>query len=158
MTMPTAEFFRRSSDEGYFAFNAPLLAANGSPRALELFESMMSDHDIPWERRVDCLHAAIVPHRTRLIILETAADLLAKNLEEPVIAGVIESVFAFNWRWFGTHPPEPPAWRSAADVVLKFLIELGAQAKRRPDLPAPLRQSIDATVDVADALLARRGT
>jgi hypothetical protein len=156
MTAPTVEFFQRTNDEGYFAMNAPRLAANGSPLALELFASMMSDREVPWERRVDLLHMSIVPYRTRLAMLELSGKLLGEDLEQPVATGVIESVFDYNWQWFGSHPPPPPAWRSAADAVLRYLIDLGARAKRRPHLAEPLQQSVDATVELARALLKRR--
>ena len=156
MSAPAAEFFKSTNDEGYFASNAPLLASNSSPLALELFASMMSDREVPWERRVDLLHMSIVPNRTRLPILQMVAKLLAEDLEEPVAVGAIESVFDFHWQWFGSHPPSPPAWRSAGDDVLRFVSNLGAQASRRPNLTEPLQQSVDATVDLAHALLQRR--
>jgi len=157
MSESAADLFRRTNEEGYFAFNARLLAANASTLALELFASMMEDKEVPSERRVDCLHMSIVPQRTRLPVLQLTMELLAKHLEEPVDRAVIESVFHFEWQWFGTHPPEPPAWRSAPNDVLRFLMELGAQAERRPNLPASLQTSINTTVGIARALLARRG-
>lgn len=155
MNAATVEFFRSANDEGYFASNSPLLVANGSPLALKLFVSMMSDRDVDWERRIDCLHWSIVPQRTRGSTLEVAADLLAMDLEEAVAHGVLESVFDFHWQWFGSRPPEPPAWRSADTAVLARLAELG-ESIHRHDLPASLQESIEGTVEIARALLSRR--
>ena len=152
MQADTVKFFRRTSDESYFAANAPLLVANGSPAALTLFVSMMADREIEQERRVDCLHISVVMYRTRLSTLQAAADLLTRDLEQPVEQGVIESVFDFHWQWFGSRPPEPPAWRTADDAALRFLAELG-EANRRPDLPPSLLQAIDGTIGIARALL-----
>ena len=61
MSTETGEAFRRANDEGYFAFNALLLAHNGSPVALELFRSMMADKAVDSEARVELLHQAICP-------------------------------------------------------------------------------------------------
>jgi hypothetical protein len=125
MNAETVKLFQRTNDEGYFAFNAPLLVSNGSPPALELFETMMLDQEVPEERRADCLHSSITLNRTRLPISEMIMRLLSKDLEESVMIAATESVFDFQWRWFGTHPPQPPAWRSASDDVLRFVIRLG---------------------------------
>jgi hypothetical protein len=155
MSDAAVELFRTTNDEGYASANALRLVANGSPPALSLFVSMMSDRDVDVDRRVDLLHQAIVPYRTRLSTLQMVAELLARDLEEPVAQGAIESVFDFHWQWFGSRPPEPPAWRAADAATLQFLIELG-EANRRANLPATLLQAIEGTVGVARALLARR--
>jgi hypothetical protein len=156
MNAETIVLFQRTNDEGYFAFNAPLLVANGSPRALELFETMMLDHEVPEERRADCLHSSVALNRTRLPVLEMIMRLLSKDLEESVMIAATESVFDFKWRWFGTHPPQPPAWRTAPNDVLRFLINMSTQVKRRPNLPTELQEAINTTVETARALLARR--
>lgn len=156
MSSETVELFRRTNDEGYFATNAWLLAENGSPRALELLASMMADRNVPPARRVDCLHMAVVPHRAELAMLEMTADLLRRDLEPDVAIGVIESVFDYRVEWFKTHAEPPPAWRSASDEALRFLTELATQATNRGDVSGPLRESIDETVEIARALLARR--
>jgi len=156
MNAETVEAFRRANEEGYFGFNALLLAANGSVRALELFASMTGDKAIDWEARVELLHKGIVPHRNRLSILEMAAGLMTTDLEEPVALAAIESVFDYQVHWFAIHAPMPPGWRTAPDEVLRFLIDLGRQAQRRPNLPVPLQEAIGATLEIAGALLARR--
>jgi hypothetical protein len=156
MSADTVELFHRTNDEGYFAFNAPLLAANGSPRALELFAMMIEDPNSPLDERVDCLHVSILPHRIRLPILKMVSGLMARSLEPPVATAVIESVFDYRVEWFRTHPPAPPGWRTASEDVLRFLIDLSARAKAEPNVPLELEEAIDKTVYVARALLARR--
>ena len=61
MEPETADAFRRANQEGYFAFNALLLAANSSPVALELFRSMVSGEQLDVEGRVELLHRGILP-------------------------------------------------------------------------------------------------
>jgi hypothetical protein len=156
MNGETAAAFRRSNDEGYFGFNALLLAANGSPLALELFAVMMGDRDEDEEARVELLHKGIVPHRTRLPILQMVAKLMAQDMEEPVAVAAVEAAFDYRQQWFKIHAPMAPGWRTASNDVLRYVVELGAQAKRRPDLPAELRTAIDDTVEIVGALLAGR--
>jgi hypothetical protein len=156
MAAETVELFRRTNQEGYFASNAWLLAENGSARALDLLESMMADRSVPSARRVDCLHMAVVPHRIERPMLEMVAGLLRRDPEPEVVVGAVESVFDFRVEWFKTHAKSPPAWRSASDEALVFLLELGGQAKRHTGLPATVQESIDETGEIARALLARR--
>lgn len=156
MTIATADAFRRANEEGYFAFNALLLARNGSPVALELFRSMMSDKEVDTETRVELLHKGILPHRTRLPILQMVDAILGDSLEEPVAVAAIESVFDYQREWFKMHGPTPPAWRTATNDGLRYLIDLGNRVKLRSDLPATLQRAIDETIEIADALLKRR--
>jgi len=156
MTAETAEAFRRANEEGYFAYDALLLARNGSPVALELFRSMMGDKELDAEARVELMHKGIMPHRTRLAILEMVAAMLGDGLEQPVIAAAIESVFDYKTEWFTIHGPTPPAWRTAPDDVLRYVIDLGASVKAQPNLPATLLPAIEETTAIARALLSRR--
>jgi len=156
MIAETVEAFRRANEEGYFGVDALLLADNGSPAALELFRSMMAEKEVDSESRVELLHKSIMPRRNRLPILQMVAGLMADGLEEPVTIAAIESVFDYQTAWFRIHGPTPPGWRTASDETLRFLIDLGAQAKRRPNLPSQLAEAIDNTVEIARALLARR--
>jgi hypothetical protein len=156
MIAETVEAFRRANEEGYFGVDALLLADNGSPAALELFRSMMAGKEVDSESRVELLHKSIMPRRNRLPILQMVAGLMADGLEEPVAIAAIESVFDYQTAWFRIHGPTPPGWRTASDETLRFLIDLGAQAKRRPNLTSQLAEAIDNTVEIARALLARR--
>ena len=157
MAAETVELFRRENEEGYFAFNAVLLAKNASRPALDLFVAMMENRNEEPEVRVDCLHLAVVPNRTQLPILQMVAELLRRDLEAPVIAGAVESVYDYRgFEWFKAHAEPPPAWRSAPNEVLRFVVELANQARNHPHVPASLHGPIDGTVEVVRALLARR--
>jgi hypothetical protein len=99
----------------------------------------------------------VVPHRTALPVLEMVADLLRRDLEPPIVVGAVESVFDYRgFEWFKTRAEPPPAWRSASDQVLQFVIELAGQVRSHRDVPPSLHGPIDGTVEVARALLARR--
>jgi hypothetical protein len=149
MTKASADFFRAANAEGYFAFNAPLLVRNGSPLALDLFASMMQDPEIPPERRVDCLHTAIVPTRTNLAVLELCARILARTTEERIAIGVIESVFDYQGKkWFGPdrNAPQPVPWKEASGETLAFVAKLAETVKERGELPAELDAAVRQTV------------
>lgn len=156
MNAQTVKVFRNANDEGYFGFNALLLTTNASPLALDLFADMMTDESVPAEDRVECLHRAIVPNRARLPILEMVNGLLEEDLEDAVAEAAIESVFDYQPQWVKGHPPPPPAWRTASSEVLRYLVELGNKAKRRPNLSGSLSEAIDATLETARALLSKR--
>lgn len=157
MSEESAAVFRQTNEDGYFAFNARLLARNGSPIALALFETMMADRDVPVERRVDCLHSSVMPHRTHLPVLEMSDRLLGRDLENEVALGVIESVFDYQGKpWFGPHAPAPPLWRTASTETLRFLVGLAAKVRGRPGVPPRVVDAIDQTVHDAQALLAAR--
>ncbi len=159
MSAETAEWLRKTNAEGWFAFNAPLLAENASPPALELFESMMVDRDVPAERRIDCLHEALVVRRTRLPILQTAQRILARELEPEISVGLIESLFDFQGRrWFGLHHPQPPAWRSASSDVLRLALEIAQRVHGRAGISQSLRAAIESTASTLRALLAARAS
>ena len=143
MTGKTASLFKTATGQGYFVTNALLLAANGSPLALGLFESMMLDRDTPAQTRIDCLHNSVMPRRTSLPILVSAENMLTRSKEEELAAGVIESVFHYRREWFrpaSTRPP-PPAWDSASKESLTAALRLADLARKRrlsPELRAAL--------------------
>jgi hypothetical protein len=157
MTLETAEAFRRANATGFFPYDALLLARNGSPVALDLFRSMMGDKEVDEETRVESLHNAILPRRTRLPILHLVASLMADDLEPRVATAAIESVFDYQPEWFSIHGPTPPGWRTASDDALRYVVDLGARVKALPDLPASLPLAIEETMEIASALLAARG-
>lgn len=140
----TAAVFQRSNAEGYFAFNARLLADNGSPHALELFASMMLDKAEPVESRIQCLHVAIVPRRTQAVILRVADQILTRTSERAIAAGVIESVFDFRQEWFGIESgiSKPPAWETTSKETRRAALALADRALARRDLRAALRDTV----------------
>jgi hypothetical protein len=116
----------------------------------------MGDKAVDAEARVELLHKGILPYRTRLAILQMVAALLGDDLETQVAAAAIESVFDYKAKWFMIHGPTPPAWRTASDDVLSYVIALGVSVKSQPGLPATLLPAIDDTTEIARALLNRR--
>ena len=159
MSQESVAFLEETNREGYFAFNVPLLVRNGSPRALAMFESMIADPDVPAARRVDCLHNALVPHRTELPILESGVRLLDANLEDEVYEGVVESVFDYQTKqWYGPAigAPEPQPWSTAGDDVLHVILGL-TDTVRIDSVSEALADRIDAVrVEVRSILNQRR--
>ncbi len=155
MSEPAAALFRTTNTEGYFTVNGPLLVANGSPRALQLFESMMADPSVDAEQRIDVIRRSVLPYRTRLPVLHTVEHLLGRGLDTNVQVALLQSVFDYRSReWFGVerNPPKPPEWSSASPETLAFVVELGKKQERRKDLPDSIEHSIKQTVDQISAL------
>jgi len=157
MQAATVAAFRQANDEGYFGFNARLLADNGSPPALDLLYDMLVDETVDLEERVECIRVTILHRRTRIGILQMAARLLADCADPTIVTAVIESVFDYQPQWFHLHAPMAPSWRTASDEALRFVIELGVKAKRQPVLSDELQEAIDATLETARRLLGSRG-
>jgi hypothetical protein len=155
MSQEAAEVFRRANQDGFFSATAPLLVKNASPRALALFEEMIRDRSVPVERRVDALHASILPARTNPAVLDCVGRLLAAALERDVAAAAIESVFDYRSRlWFGPPrtPPAPPAWESASRDALRKVLQLASTA-RGHDLSPDLSAAIDRTKATVQRIL-----
>ena len=140
----TAGVFQRANAEGYFAFNARLLADNGSPRALGLFESMMLDKSVPAEDRIQCLHVSIVPRRAEPAMLRVAEHVLSRTSERSIAGGVVESVFDYHQQWFGLESgiSEPAGWGSAPTESLRIAMPLADSALARRDLAPALRETV----------------
>ncbi|PYS34084.1 MAG: hypothetical protein DMG14_30300 [Acidobacteria bacterium] len=149
MTEEAAEFFSRTNVDGYFAFNAPLLVKNGSPRALELFESMVRDRSVDVNRRIDSIHRVVLPYRTSLPVVNSAERLLSADLEDSVAAGLVETIFDYKPKqWFGpaVRSPRPPEWQSASPEALQTVVRLGEKVSGRrfvgPDLAGVIQRTI----------------
>lgn len=158
MSDAAAQAFRDTNFQGYYNLNVRLLVKNGSPNALALFEEMIRDTDVPAERRVDAVHASILPRRTELPVLQTAERLLS-GVGSDVIIGVIESIFDNRSReWFGParNPPAPPPWDESSDDVLEFVVTIADKAEKQLGLPTLLLETINNTVTYIREILAAR--
>ncbi len=161
MSQEAVAVFRRTNSEGYYNLNVRLLIKNGSPRALALFEEMIRDDGVPVVRRVDALHAAVLPYRTELPVLQTLDRILAADLPAAVRVGAVETVFDHRSReWFGPakNPPEPPPWESASRETLRFVLAMGEKVTARGQLPPPLLAALSETLARIRQILAARGT
>jgi hypothetical protein len=159
MSARTARAFREANEQGYFAFDSPLLAANASPRAMEVFQSMMLDRTVPVARRVDCLHLAIVPRRVELAVLQAADSILTHASERELVAGVTESVFDYQPLWFGlgASVPKPPAWERGTVASLQTALRIADKALARSDVSPSLQQVVrQSRAMIAGAIAARR--
>jgi hypothetical protein len=155
MSERTAELFRKTNTEGYFTVNGPLLVANGSPRALEVFESMAADGKVDPEERADVILRSIVPCRTSLPVLHAVDRLLGRRLDSVVQVALLQSVFDYRPKeWFGAerNSPRPPAWDTASPEAARFAVELGRKQEARKDLPASVRNAIRDTLKVLSTL------
>ncbi len=156
MSADTAAAFQRANEEGYYAFDALLLAQNSSQVALDLYLSMMSDQSVDEEARVELVRKGILPYRNRLTILRTAAALIDKKVEPLIELTAMESVFDYRPEWFVIHGPTPPPWRTAPEEVLRYVLQLASALTEKQKVPASLVPAMERTTAIARALLAAR--
>jgi hypothetical protein len=156
MSPETAAAFERANEEGYYAFNALLLARNSSAVALDLYRSMMSDQSVDVESRVELVHKGILPYRNRLTILRTAAALIESNVEPLIARTAMESVFDYQPEWFLLHGPTPPPWRTSPEEVLRYVLQLASALIEQRKVPASLMPATERTTAIMRALLAAR--
>ena len=159
MSEASAQFFGKANAEGYYSINAPLLARNGSPRAVELFRKMIEDGSVPSARRVDALHSSIVPVRTNVAIIGVAERLISAKLDPDVLAGLIESMFDYQpRRWYGVarSMPQPPPWSGASAEALDRLSKLAGSASGINGLPPALVEAVRASKREIDSLRSRK--
>lgn len=159
MSRPAQDAFRAANVEGYVNMNGPLLVRNGSPRAFELFETMVADASIAPEDRVDMLHRAVLPHRVEGPVIAACERLLQAGLEPEVELGLIESIFDFREKeWFGVarHAPAPPSWSTAESKVLLALQALGGKLIGSGRLPPGAAQVVERTLGEIQTVLDSR--
>ncbi len=156
MSPASVAVFSDANPEGYFAFNARLLAENASPAALALLLTMMLDDDEDIETRVELLHVSLIPVRNRLPIIEWVGRLAAKNPGEALVNAAVESLYDFQPTWRKGHPAPPPPWRTASTESLRALVALEPHLKKHLPLPEPLLSAMAQTTEIAREILARR--
>jgi hypothetical protein len=156
MTPATAAAFERANDEGYYAFDALLLAQNGSVVALELYRSMMSDPAVDPEVRVELVRKGILPYRNQITTLHTAAALIDSKVEPIIAKTAMESVFDYQPEWFLIHGPTPPHWRTAPEEVLRYVLQVASTLMDSQKVPASLMPAMERTTAIVRALLAAR--
>jgi hypothetical protein len=160
MSRPAQHVFRTTNGEGYFGGNGPLLVANGSPRALDLFEEMVADESQRPVDRVDMIHHAVVPFRNRGPVVAACLRLLAGGLGPEVDTGIAETLFDYQEkRWFGVarHMPVPPPWSQSETATLQALVDAARGLRGPGRFPDSLQDAIEGTVlEIQDILAARK--
>lgn len=159
MTVPAEAIFRAANDEGYFNLNGPLLAANASPRALALFEDMITNPSVSAANCVDMLHKSVLAHRTEAAVVAACLRLLAGGLNPEIEAGVVESLYDYREKkWFGPArgAPVPPPWHQAETAVLRSLVEAAKGLRGPGRFSDDLQDAIEGTtLEIRDILAAR---
>jgi hypothetical protein len=159
MSGPAEAVFRAANEEGYFNATGPLLVANGSPRALALFEDMIADSSKRPVDRVDMLHHAVLAHRTEGPVVAVCLRLLARGLEPEVEAGVVETLYDYQEkRWFGPArgAPVPLPWNQAETAVLQSLLDAAKGLRGPGRLSDNLQDAVEGTtLEIRDILAAR---
>ena len=141
-----AALFSRTNENGFYPLNGPLLAANGSARALAVFVRMLSDRRVEAASRVDVIHRSIVPSRTGESLLRTLGSALGGGLEPEIRIAVLESIFEPRpVRFFGRqgNVPHAPAWESATPAARRAAAAIAQHALRENGLPAELKRAME---------------
>jgi hypothetical protein len=159
MTEPAEAIFRAANTEGYFNGNGPLLVANGSSRALALFEEMVADDRVDADTRVDMFHRAVLAHRLESRVLAACRRLLGRGLEPEMEKGIVETLFDYReHEWFGVArvAPRPPPWSEGTTDVLQAYVQLGRELCQRGKLAEPIVAAIERTqCEISDTLATR---
>jgi hypothetical protein len=149
MSPETAAVFEKANREGCWSFDGPLLAGNGSDRALAILESMFADRTQRIDERVALAHESIVPNRTQPRIVAMVGRLVEGSVESDVVLALAESLYDYQPdRWYGKrrNPPRAPDWKRASPEAQRAAAALGQRLSERKDLPPPLRAAIGATL------------
>jgi len=149
MSSETAAVFEKANGQGSWSFNGPLLATNGSDRALALLEPMFADRSQRRDERVALARESIVPNRTQPGILAMVGRLVEGRVENDVALALAETIFDPQPdRWYGKrrNPPQAPSWKTASPEAQRAATELGRRLLTRTDLPATLRTAIEDTL------------
>lgn len=145
-----AKVFRETGASGFFEVNGPLLAANGSTRAIAVLEELISDKNLDPAAKISVAHWSLVPYRIRPEIVEMCARLLDPGrLPADVAAAVVESLFSYRPRqWYGPQmaPPVAPAWSTAGEPAKTAVRHLGRRLLSQPDIDRSLRSAIESTL------------
>lgn len=151
--VPTSEanaaIFRVAVGQGLHQTLAPNLAANASPRALEVLAEILRDPSLTVDDRIEVAHRALLPHRTTPALLERCQAVLDAGTEPQVELAILEALFDHQpRRWFGVAatPPVPPEWATLSPKGREILVRIGRTALRRKDLPAELARAIRTTL------------
>lgn len=161
MTLSAAAIFRATAETGFYSVNGPLLAENGTPEALRVYEELVRDQAVSTANRIDLLHTAVVARRDRHPIVELCVRLLSSPLVQPpeVQLGVVESLFDYRVReWYGVcrTPPRPPAWSEASTDTLELLLSIPPLVHSILPLPDHLQSAMESAVQEIEAILRER--
>jgi hypothetical protein len=159
MSSQTAGIFRSTNSQGHWSGNGPLLVANGSALAMELFAEMASDASVEAEERISMIHWAVPAHRLAAGVLETVAALLDRGLEPEVDRALLETLFDYQGdEWFGVarFPPVTPPWSEAETDVLGRYLELGYHLGQTRSFDPSLGEATERTLGEIREELARR--
>jgi hypothetical protein len=139
--------FRRMNEQGFFAFDGPLLAANGSDRAVSVLESMLADRSQSVVERVALAREAIVPNRIKRSVVDMVDRLRKHGIETELLLALAECIFEYRPdEWYGKrrNPPQAPSWSAATQEARQAVIALGRRLLERNDLSASLRAATEA--------------
>ncbi|MFA6045494.1 MAG: hypothetical protein WC718_10955 [Phycisphaerales bacterium] len=133
-----------------------ILLANGSPEALTLFRTMMSNEGFPPERRVNWIHAGLPRYRNDEKYLAMATALVDDKLVSPVVRrAAVEAVFDWDEEWAPIHGPNvyKPPLRTLMNKAAREQVKAVAKSARAwLSLPAPLDAKITAVLAEVDAI------
>ena len=149
MSEQAARIFRATGRTQYLEVNGPLLARNGSPRALQVLEELLRDDSLDAAQRVSMAHWALLPNRTKPRVIEMSGRLVNARISRDVQVAIVESLYDYQpRRWFSvaSGQPKPPPWSAAPAAARERLKSLGKTLLARSDLEPALRAAIQETL------------
>lgn len=141
-TAEAAMSLAKGARNGYFETIGPLLAANGSDRALRLLEELFQDESLRKESQVAVAHHAIPPYRTSAGVIAMVSRLIDARIDGGVRTALLESLFAYDpVAWFGKagNPPAAADWKDATPKTRAEAEALARRMAARADIGEGLR-------------------
>ncbi|GEM_PF-1665947 len=156
MSAAGAAQIAKTNAQGYYNANGPLLAANGSPRAMALLQAMFADRSHTVADRIDMSREALVPHRTAMATVRLVDTLTRRpDLEPELVVALAECLYDYRPNeWYGKRRVQPaaPPWKEATAETRHEAEELGRNLlSSRKDLPERLRIAIESAIGAAPA-------
>jgi hypothetical protein len=155
MSAAGAAVFSRTNAEGLFGLNCQLLAANGSPLAMALLETVLADRSHTVADRIEISREALVPHRTDLATVRLVGALTDRaDLEPELATALIECLYDYHPEWYGKRRqiPVAPPWKDATTEARREAAKLGRKMlASRKDLPERLQAAIKSVIQAVPA-------
>lgn len=157
---PLVEFWDAYSQpgDGYTPLTADVLLDNGSPPALDLFETKMSDPSHEDNDKVGWLRSGVLKHRNDALLLEKCGHLLDGKLSEYLQTELVDILFDYRpdeWFCAGDVPAAPPL-QAATQEALSQLNQVGIVALTMVRLSDERRVVVKQRMEEAQQLKARR--
>jgi hypothetical protein len=135
-------------DDGFVHRTINRLAYNGSPAAILLLEKKITEPTHSIEDRAYWARRYLIELRNDPFALEICQRMLSGPLEPEVAVAIVDSLFDYEPRWYGSHDePIVPERALASDVAIAKLVEIARYALANFELDERLKGKVEDTLE-----------